>query len=210
MSPDNFSTNTDLNLSKVYIEFDEFVKITDQHKHFYTSPAMTYKPQVQTRGRGIVITLRDTLLENTTYSLNFGSSIQDNNEGNPLHSMRYVFSTGSEIDSMMMSGYTEDSFKADSVSRTFILFFPADSLDNTAEYDSTIFNKRPTAIARAEDNGIFLAQNIKPIPYNIYAYEDSNHNQIYDPGVDKVGFVEGLHNPMEMEEFSIWLDTLRK
>ncbi|MFI3328664.1 MAG: Ig-like domain-containing protein [Rikenellaceae bacterium] len=210
MTPDNFSTNTDIYLKKVYIEFDEFVQIQDQHKHFYTSPKMTHKPQLSLRGRGVVVTLRDTLQENTTYSLNFGSSIQDNNEGNPLHSMRYVFSTGNEIDSMIVSGYTEDSYQADSVSRTFILFFPADSLDNTAEYDSTIFNREPVAIARAENNGIFLAQNLKPIPYRVYAYEDKNDNQQYDPGSDKVGFINEIYNPLEMDEFAIWFDTLRK
>ncbi len=213
MSPDNFMTNADVNLKRVVIEFDEFVQIKDQQKHFYTSPAMKYKPQLQIRGRGVVVTLRDTLEENTTYSLNFGSAIQDNNEGNPLHTMRYVFSTGSEIDSMIVSGYTEDSFKSDSVSRTFILFYPVDSLDRDAIFangDSTIFNSTPTSIARAESNGIFLAQNLKPIPYRIYAYEDSNDNQQYDPGVDRVGFVSGEHNPLQMEEFSIWLDTLRK
>ena len=55
----------------------------------------------------------DTLKENTTYALNFGSAVRDNNEGNPLNSLRYVFSTGPEIDSLVVSGYTADSYKAD-------------------------------------------------------------------------------------------------
>ncbi len=123
MEPDNFSTGfRTLNPPKIYIEFDEYVQIKDQQKEFYTSPAMKKKPTLTRRGRGIVVTIKDTLLENTTYALNFGSAIQDNNESNPLHSMRYVFSTGDEIDSMYMSGYTADSYKADSVGKTFIWF----------------------------------------------------------------------------------------
>lgn len=61
---------------------------------------------------------------------------------------------------MVMSGYTADSYKADSVSKSFIWFFPADSVENVAEYDSTIFKYKPAAIARAENNGIFIAQNL--------------------------------------------------
>ena len=86
-----------------------FVQIKDQQKEFFTSPQMKKKPTLTLRGRGLVIQLRDTLEPNTTYALNFGSAIQDNNENNPLYSMRYVFSTGDEIDSMILSGYTADS-----------------------------------------------------------------------------------------------------
>ena len=157
-----------------------------------------------------MIQLRDTLLPNTTYALNFGSALRDNNEGNPLHSMRYVFSTGPEIDSMIMSGYTADAYKADSVSKSFIWFFPADSVGNVAEYDSTIFKYKPAVIARAENNGVFIAQNLKPIPYRVYAVKDVNDNQMYEPGTDRVGFLEGAFNPARMPDFAIWYDSLRQ
>ena len=208
MTPDNFTT--DFTGKRIYIEFDEFVQLKDQQKEFFTSPAMKKKPTLSIKGKGVVVLIRDTLLENTTYALNFGSTIRDNNENNPLNSMRYVFSTGSEIDSLMCSGYTADGYKADSVSKTFIWFFPADSLPDTPEYDSTMFNAKPAVIARAENNGIFIAQNLKPIPYRVYAYQDKNDNQMYDPGSDLAGFVEGTWNPAEMPEFAIWYDSLRK
>ena len=211
MIPDNFSTNRPtVNHGKIYIEFDEFIQIKDQQKEFFTSPQMKKKPTITQRGRGIVIQLRDTLLPNTTYSLNFGSAIRDNNEGNPLYSMRYVFSTGPEIDSMVFSGYTADSYKADSVSKSFIWFFPADSVENVAEYDSTIFKYKPAVIARAENNGIFIAQNLKPIPYRVYAVQDKNDNQMYEPGSDQVGFLEKSYNPAEMPDFAMWYDSIRQ
>lgn len=211
MEPDNFSTGfRTLNPPKIYIEFDEYVQIKDQQKEFYTSPAMKKKPTLTRRGRGIVVTIKDTLLENTTYALNFGSAIQDNNESNPLHSMRYVFSTGDEIDSMYMSGYTADSYKADSVGKTFIWFFPADSVPRPVEYDSTMFRHQPAVIARAENNGIFIAQNLKPIPYRVYAFEDTNNNMEYEPSVDRIGFIDSVYNPAHMPEFSIWFDSLRQ
>ena len=211
MEPNNFTTNIDtLHYPKIYIGFNEYVQIKDIHKELYTSPAMKKKPTVVRRGQGIVVTIKDTLKPNTTYAINFGSSILDNNEGNPLHSMRYVFSTGPEIDSMYMSGYTADSYKADSVSKSFIYFFPADSVERPAEWDSTMFKHKPAVIARAEKNGIFIAQNLKPIDYRIYAFEDTNGNMEYEPSIDQIGFLDSVYNPKNMPGFYIWFDSLRK
>ena len=207
LNPDNFTTNFKAN--KVYIEFNEYVQIKDQNKEMFTSPAMKKMPLVATRGKGIVITIRDTLKENTTYAIDFGSAIRDNNEGNPLNAMRYVFSTGDKVDSLMCSGYTADSYKADSVSRTYIWFYIADSLPVTPDYDSTIFNRQPDVIARAQNNGIFIAQNLKPVDYRIYAFGDKNDNKMYEAGTDLVGILEGTYNPAKMPEFAIWFDSLR-
>ncbi len=207
LQPDNFTT--EFKGDKVYIEFNEFVQIKDQSKEFFTSPAMKKLPLISTRGKGIVITIRDTLKENTTYALDFGSAIRDNNEGNPLNAMRYVFSTGREVDSLMCSGYTADSYTADSVSRTFIWFYIADSLPDTPDYDSTIFNRKPDVIARAQNNGIFIAQNLKPVNYRVYAFGDKNDNMMYEAGTDMVGIIDGVYNPATMPEFGIWFDSLR-
>lgn len=209
--PEDYTVNyPTLNGPKIYISFDEFVQIKDQQKEFFTSPRMKKTPQVSVRGRGIMIQIKDTLRENTTYALNFGSSIRDNNEGNPLYSLRYVFSTGPEVDSMVCSGYTEDGYKADSVPQSFIYFFPADSVEYVEAYDSTLFKYTPSVIARAETNGIFIAQNLKPIPYRIYAFEDTNNNMMYEPSVDQVGFLEGTYNPAELPDFAIWYDSIRR
>lgn len=209
MTPDNFATNVKTVGNKIYIEFDEFVQLKDQNKEFFTSPAMKKKPVLSIRGKGVAIQIRDTLRENTTYALNFGSSIRDNNEGNPLNAMRYVFSTGDKVDSIFCSGYTEDSYKADSVSKSYIWFYIADSLPDTPDWDSTMFNRKPEVIARAENNGIFIAQNLKPVPYRIYAFQDKNDNQLYEAGSDLVGFVDSLYNPAELPDFAIWFDSLR-
>lgn len=207
LNPENFTTN--FKEKKVYIEFNEFVQLKDQNKEMFTSPAMKKKPLITMRGKGIVITIRDTLKENTTYAIDLGSAVCDNNEGNPLNAMRYVFSTGDKVDSMMCSGYTADSYKADSVSRTFIWFYIADSLPSTPGYDSTIFNRKPDVIARAQNNGIFIAQNLKPVNYRIYAIGDKNDNQLYEPGTDMIGLLDTVYNPATMPEFAIWFDSLR-
>ncbi|MDE7451159.1 MAG: Ig-like domain-containing protein, partial [Alistipes sp.] len=81
--------------------------------------------------------------------------------------------------------------------------------EHVAEYDSTLFKYKPSVIARAETNGIFIAQNLKPIDYVVYGFQDKNDNQLYEPGVDQIGFVEGRHNPARMPDFAMWYDSLR-
>lgn len=252
---------------RIFVEFDEYVQLKEQSKEFFTSPMMKTKPTLAIRGRGVRIDIKDTLLENQTYALNFGSSVRDNNEGNIMHGLRYVFSTGGAIDSMLVTGYTADAMRGDSVSKAFIFFFDAAAFDSipipgtvpvldtlapemvsdslfseglppdtlavdslvgdslaagtpgpvpapryytTADYDSLLFLGKPSAVGRAEGNGIFIAQNLRDIRYRMYALQDNNGNMTYDPGVDKVGFLDSVHNPADMEAISIWLDEYRR
>ncbi len=208
MMPYNYTES--LTTKRIAVEFDEYIQLKDQQKELYTSPAMKKNPTLLMRGKTLLIDIKDdSLLPNTTYAIEFGATIADNNEGNPLHGFRYVFSTGGPIDSLFMSGYTEDSEKLDSLGRTFIYFFEADSVAEPKEYDSTMFNYKPSKIARSTGNGIFIAQNLKPVPYRIYAFFDSNDNQIYEPGTDKIGFLDKVYNPLEMPPFGVWYDSLR-
>ena len=180
MTPEQNTTN--FNSDRIYIAFDEYVQLKDQQKEIFTSPAMRKKPKVSLRGRGIYVEIEsDSLEPNTTYAIEFGSSVADNNEGNPYYGLRYVFSTGGDVDSLVMSGYTEDSGTLDSMGRTFIYFFDADSVEVPDTYDSTMFKYKPSKIARAQNNGIFIAQNLKPVNYRVYAYYDSNDNQSTSP-----------------------------
>lgn len=199
---------TNFNSKKVTITFDEYIQLKDQQKEFFSSPMMKKNPTLTIKGRSVVVDIKDTLAPNTTYALNFGSAIRDNNEGNPLNGFRYVFSTGPEIDSMYMSGYTVDAYKKDSTSKTLIFFYEA-AVDSVPQYDSLLFNHKPVAIARAENNGIFIAQNLKPIDYRVYAIEDKNNNFTYEPGTDKVAFLDGTFNPADLPAFDAWFDTTR-
>lgn len=203
----NFNT-TNFAAKEIFIGFDEYVQIKDQQKEFFTSPLMKKTPTITTSGRGIRITILDTLEENQTYALNFGNSIVDNNEGNRLSDFRYVFSTGGEIDSMVMSGYTVSASKGDSVSSSLIFFYPAE-VDSIPEYDSILLKYKPAAVAKAATNGIFIAQNLKPIDYKIYAIADKNNNFTYDPETDMVGFLDSVHNPLREPDFRVWYDTTR-
>ncbi len=211
MTPDNFSTNRPRrNHEKIYIEFDEFVQLKDQQKEFFTSPQMKKKPLVSLRGRGVVIQLRDTLEANTTYALNFGSAIRDNNEGNPLYSMRYVFSTGPEIDSMVMSGYTADSYKADSVSKSFIWFFPLirwKMSPNTTRRSSS--TSRPSSPAPRTTVSSSPRTSSRSLTASMPSRTRTT-TRFMNRFSDQVGFLEGTYNPREQPDFAMWYDSIRQ
>ena len=99
---------------KITITFDEFIILKDLNKQLIISPPLepdqyNVKPQ-GTVSKKIQIQLLDSLVEGTTYTFNFGESIEDNNEGNPLPFFRYAFSTGPIIDSLEIRGEITDAF----------------------------------------------------------------------------------------------------
>ncbi|VDR34210.1 Uncharacterised protein [Alistipes sp. cv1] len=194
---------------RITIQFNEYVQLKDQQKEFFTSPFMKKKPTLMLRGRGIQIDLKEDLDSNQTYSLNFGKSVVDNNEGNPYTGLRYVFSTGDHIDSLLMSGYTTDAMTTDTVGNVYILFYDAKT-DSIPQYDSTLLKSKPIAVGKSFPNGIFIAENLKPIDYRIYALEDNNGNLEYEPGVDRVAFLDSTYNPLNQPGFDIWYDTTRR
>ncbi len=201
---------TNFTEKKIFIEFDEYVQLKDVGSEFFVSPAMATKPTLTIRGRGVQVSITDdSLKENQTYALNFGSAVRDNNEGNVLYGLRYVFSTGESIDSMIMSGYVADGQSGDSASNALLFFYDA-RLDSIPEYDSILLKMQPDAIARAAKNGIFVAQNLKPIDYKVYAVQDKNKNGTYEPSIDKVGFHDEVVNPATLPGFAYWVDSLRK
>jgi uncharacterized protein (DUF2141 family) len=203
-TPDFGTVNFDAR--RIYIAFNEYPQLKDLSREFFTSPRMKRTPTVTVRGRGIQIDIRDTLSENITYVLNFGSAVADNNEGNVLHGFSYVFSTGPEVDSLMMSGYVVNAQTNDSIPKALILFFDA-AADSLAK-DSTLFKSVPLAVARAEANALFLARHLQPRDYRVYAIQDENGNFQYDAGVDKVAFLDGTYNPADMIDFDVKFDTL--
>lgn len=205
MIPANKTTN--FKSKRIAIEFNEYVQIKDQQDNFYTSPAMAKRPSVTTKGRAVIVDFKSDLDSATTYLLDFGYAIADNNEGNPYRGLRYIFSTGDHIDSLMMSGITYDAKTRDTVIKTFIFFFDA-AADSVPEYDSLLFKSKPLVIARADSSGMFFSDILKDMDYKIYAIADKNGNIKYDRGADQVAFLDSTYNPTRMPPFHVWYDSL--
>lgn len=196
--PKNFSTN--FNSESIEIVFDEFIKISKLENELIISPPIDPIPQISPLGSAnkvLSITNIDSLLENTTYSFNFGESIEDNNEGNILSDFRYVFSTGKFIDSLYVKGNISDAYDREITENINVLLYEIDS----AFSDSIIYKSKPKYVAKVVDStSSYKLKNLKAGNYLIIALEEENKDYIFQPDSDKIGF---HHGSLELPKDSV-------
>lgn len=175
------------------IAFDEYVVIKDAESNILVSPPMKHKPEYTTRGRSVVVKINDTLQENTTYLFQFKGGIADFNEGNPLPSFEYVFSTGSTIDSMTLRGEVLDALTLTPRKETVtVTAYVADSVE-----DSTVALQSPVYVTRCDSKGRFAFNHIREGRYRLYAYEDADKNLRLGPS-EAVAFMDSAVTAVRM------------
>ncbi len=182
--PKNFSTN--FNGKEIKLVFDEYVKLKNANKQLIISPPMKNQPEISPNNASKILTikLKDTLLPNTTYSFNFGQSIEDNNEGNPYSQFKYVFSTGTFIDSLALNVKVKDALEKKSDNFVSVMLYEINEKFN----DSTIYKEAPRYITNTLDSlKIVKLENIKAGKYLLIALKDNGNNK-YNPKSDKIGF----------------------
>lgn len=163
------------NVSKPKIEilFDENVKIEDALNKIVVSPVQKTPPSINASGRKIIVELRDTLLDSTTYTIDFSDAIRDLNEGNILDGFAIDFATGPIIDSLQISGMVLEARNLEPAQGMLVGVY-----SNLA--DSTISTLKLERIARTNQLGQFTVRNLKPGQYNIFALNDLNRDYHWD------------------------------
>lgn len=201
-TPDFESVN--FKSEKIKISFNEYIKFKDLNKQLVISPPMTIAPIITPIGypsKNIVIELKDSLKQNTTYTFNFGNSIIDNTEGNQLKRFKYLFSTGDFIDSLQVTGEVQDAYLQKVNSNISVMLYTADS----SFYDSIIYHKKPNYITNTLDSIGFTISNIKNGMYYIYALEDLNNNMLFNPKDEKIAFQEKAFHVLSDSIFQLKL-----
>ncbi len=184
--PENYSTNFKGNEITVY--FDEYIKLKDLQQQLIISPPLENQPTITpfNTSKVLKIVINDTLKENTTYSINFGNSIVDNNEENPFEFFKFVFSTGTYIDSLKVQGTITDALKIKPEEKITVMLYGVD--ENFT--DSIVYNKKPLYVATTQrDPETFEIENIKEGTYLLLGLKDNNSNYTFEPKIDKIGFV---------------------
>jgi len=186
-NPENYSTQFDKKEIRIY--FDEYIKLDKPQQQIIVSPPMSPKPNIMPLGtarKDIKIEIFDTLQENTTYAINFGKSIVDNNESNPYNYFKYVFSTGDYIDSLLVSGTVKDAkLKAPSQPVSVMLY----EVDSTYT-DSIVYKETPRYVTYSQDSTFtFSLENLKAGTYKMVGIMDKNDNYLYNPKTEKIGFI---------------------
>lgn len=188
--PANGTLNFDKKRANIY--FDEFVQLKEVTEKFMISPPQKKKPLVKLRGKRVLIQFQDTLRENTTYSLDFGDAIVDNNEGNPLGDYRYSFSTGDRIDTMRVGGYVYDAYSRKPLENMYVMLYQKHA-------DSIPLLEVPSYVGRTDTAGYFSITNIKQDHYKIIAIDDANRNYMFESPAEKIGFIDSLVYPVSYE-----------
>lgn len=174
------------------LTFDEYVSLKDVGKQLIISPPLNssqYKVYPTSgASKKITLELKDSLLENTTYTFNFGESIIDYNESNPTSYLTYTLSTGATIDSLYIKGRVTDAFEQETETFISLQLYPVDSIYK----DSTIFTDKPLYVTSTLDTTIYKFQNLRAGKYALIALEDKAGNYLFDQGVDKIGFIDRL------------------
>ena len=182
------SVNVPVHGTKLILEFNEYVTVKDQ-KSLFLSPPLEKTPKFKLKGKSVVITFESDLDSNKTYTLDVTNAIADNNEGNWYPGYTLVFSTGNQIDSMVVTGQVLDCNTLKPLKGAKVMLYKDHA-------DSAIFLKRPDAAVKTDDWGFFCLRNIQDTLYRVYAIVDENNNNKYDPETEKVAFFDSLFRPV--------------
>jgi len=184
--PPNYSTH--FRGQEIRVFFDEFVAITNVSNNFLSSPPLQEVPDIRLRGKSMIMSLKDTLLENVTYVFYFGESIADITEGNVIPNFQIVVSTGEYIDSLSVAGRVINSLTHQPEAGIFVMLY-----DNV--FDSVPMLQRPVYLSKTDTSGVFAIHNMRPGNYLMFALRDLNFNFLYDLPDEKIAFIDSLIHP---------------
>jgi hypothetical protein len=187
-STPNFQTN--FKKQPIKLVFDEYIKLDDVFKQVVISPPLDENPTVESKdSRSVVLTFgKDVVLrENATYTINFGSSVKDLNEGNVAKNLRFVFSTGDHIDSLTVVGRIVDAVSGQPVEGALLMLY-----DNFS--DTIVRKKKPFYFGRTEKDGIARIENVREGSFKAFALVDKDQNYLFNQDVERIGFPDTLLN----------------
>jgi len=167
---------------EIKLNFDEYIQLKDPSKQFFISPPIEKPAYPMPRGKSVMVTLEDPLAPKTTYTIGFGSSVVDNNEGNKLKNLQLVFSTGDNLDTLAVEGRIIDAFTQTVPEDVKVMLY-------TDARDSIPFIQNPSFYSYANKDGFFRVPNVPNGTYKLVAIQDKNANLKYDQGSELVGFV---------------------
>lgn len=197
MIPEHYQTNYSSN--EITITFDEYIVPDNLSTKLVVSPPLAEKPSIKTKGKSVIIKFDEDLIPDRTYSVDLKDGIKDYNEGNKIESIRMLFSTYDQIDTLRIGGYIVNAFNHEPVENTVVTLYSIDE-------DSVFSTLRPDFIAKANDEGYFLFDNLPQGDYKLYALVDMDNDLIYSQDAEQIAFIDSFITPTA--EFIQHIDTI--
>ncbi len=182
-TPDSAQVN--FNSKSILITFDEFIQLKDLTNQLIVSPPLNNTPDITVKNKSlsVVFDKKDTLKPNTTYCISFGNAVQDITENNPVDNFKYIFSTGTLIDSCSLKGKVENGFNHTTEKGLMVMLYARFT-------DSIVYKSLPDYFAKTRDDGSFQINNIKEGKYKLVVLKDANANYKYDGDAESIGFID--------------------
>ncbi|MBR2360792.1 MAG: Ig-like domain-containing protein [Bacteroidaceae bacterium] len=189
---------------RIVLEFDEYIKLQNASEKVVISPPQIDMPEIKTSGKRVIVELVDSLKPNTTYSIDFGDAITDNNEGNPMGQFAFTFSTGNAIDSMEVAGTILNAENLEPIKGMQVGLY--------ADLSDTAFTTKPLErISRTDAGGRFSIKGIAPGEYRIYGLMDGDQNYHFSQKSEMIAFMDSLVIPYgepAIRKDTFWIDSL--
>ncbi len=179
--PANGSIN--FSAERIVIPFNEYVKLKDKDKQILITPFLETSPDIYVKGKKVIIDFNAPLENNTTYIVNFGKSIVDLTEGNEMVNYKYVFSTGSFIDSLSYTGVVYDAFTKSPVQGAYVMLY-------RNHEDSVLLKSKPNYFGITGGSGTCKIENIASGNYKVVAYMEENGNYLWETKSEMIGFTK--------------------
>ena len=173
---------------KIEITFDEYITLENANQNVLISPPLNEKPDIKLHNKTVVVKFKEDLAPNTTYTINFGSSIKDLHEGNPFKDYVYSFSTGEFIDTLSIAGTILNAEDKKPVENAYVSLYASDR-DNL---DSLPLSAKPNYISKTDKEGKFRLEGLADQKYLVFALKDVNSNLYFDLPNEEVAFLDTL------------------
>lgn len=167
--------STNFNSNTIEFQFDEYVQLNNIYQELIISPPLKTQPIIKVKKKSVVVELKEPLKENTTYTFNFGDGVVDVNESNKVKDLIYVFSTGDQLDSLVVVGKTLFPVSNEQIGGIKIMLFE-DSVDIVHGKNLT-----PSYFARTFPDGTFVIPYLPEGHFQLMALDDGNGNYRADP-----------------------------
>ena len=196
---------TDVTAKKIVINFNEFIKIENAQEKVIISPPQLEQADVKAAGRRIIIELKDSLKENTTYTVDFSDAITDNNEGNPMGNYTFSFSTGDHIDTMEVSGYVLNAEDLEPIKGMLVGLYPYDAPDSIFHHEAMM------RVSRTNGNGQFAIKGVANGKYRAFALNDADGDFIFGQKSELIAYSRDSIIPSwkpDTRQDTVWRDSL--
>lgn len=172
---------------QIVLQFDEYVQLDNVSENVLISPPQQQPPIVKAIGKKVIVTFEEDFRDSTTYTVDFGRAICDNNEKVPLGSYSFSFATGDHIDTLAMFGRVINAADLNPVQG--VVVGVQEILDDSA-FATVPF----TRIAKTDTAGHFGVLNMRGGNYRIYALRDMSKDYLYQPS-EALAYTDDIFSP---------------